>query len=48
MKAYCSECDTNREVEILEQEIEAAIDHFTFKYLAQIPYCKSCGNEVYC
>ncbi|MPN06046.1 hypothetical protein SDC9_153300 [bioreactor metagenome] len=47
MKAYCAECDTDREFEVLEQVVESTIGQFTFKYLAQIPYCKSCGNEVY-
>lgn len=47
MKTYCPECDTDREVELLEREVESTIDNLTFKYLAKIPYCKSCGNEVY-
>lgn len=37
MKGYCAKCDTDREVEALEQEVESTIGQLTFKYCAQIP-----------
>lgn len=47
MKTYCPECDNDIEVELLEREVKTTIDKVTFKYLAKIAYCMTCGNEVY-
>ena len=47
MRTYCPECDKDVEFELFEREKETSIDHVTFKYLAKIPYCRICGNEVY-
>jgi uncharacterized phage-associated protein len=47
MKAYCGSCDNDVEVAMIEKEVESKINNVNLSYLARIPYCKECGEEVY-
>lgn len=44
---YCCACDTEREFTIREECVSETIEHITFEYDAHIPYCNTCGNEIY-
>jgi len=46
-KEYCLNCDNEVEFEIKEREIRTELKGIYFEYLAQIPYCKECGEEIY-
>lgn len=47
MRTYCFYCDKDVDVTIVECEVESQIDDVKFSYLAIIPYCQMCGEEVY-
>lgn len=47
MKKYCIACDKDTAFEIVEKEVLTTINSITFTYLAHIPYCLECGNEIY-
>ncbi len=46
-KEYCLNCDNEVEFEIQECTIKTEIKGSSFEYLARIPYCKECGEEIY-
>jgi putative zinc finger/helix-turn-helix YgiT family protein len=47
LKEYCYYCDTEREYEIKEDFIKTNIKGVEFEYMANIAYCKECGEEIY-
>lgn len=47
VKAYCLNCDDDVEFEIQEREIKTKIKGISFSYIAKIPFCKECHEEMY-
>lgn len=47
MKKYCFTCDKDVTFQIIEKEVSTSIEDYNIQYLAKIPLCKNCGNEIY-
>lgn len=47
MKKYCYGCNKDVTFEIIEKTVRTMIDNYNIEYLAKIPLCKNCGNEIY-
>lgn len=47
MKNYCFFCDAEEMYSIKEEVVETKIKGSLVRYLAKVPICNKCGNEIY-